>query len=63
MNINVEHVAVNGFFYPLNVAKIATFGEIEFDLPITEYIPDHARRALKLLIEQFDGDVNFDEEI
>lgn len=56
-------IAVDGNLSPHSVSKIATFGELEFDVPSSQYIPNHAERALKLLVEQFDADVNFAEEL
>ncbi len=54
------HIAVDGFLYPSNVAKLSTFGEVEFIPPTSDYIPNHAEIALKLLIEQFDADTIFE---
>jgi hypothetical protein len=53
-------IAVDGYLSPQNVTKLGTFGEIEFEPPEDEYIPNMSERALKLLIEQFDADTIFD---
>ena len=52
-------IAVDGYLSPQNVTKLGTFGEIEFEPPTSNYIPNHSEAALKLLAEQFDSDTIF----
>ena len=56
INLDAFSIAVDGDTVDLDVSLIATFGEMSFEVPDPDYIPNHSERALKLLIEQFDAD-------
>ena len=50
----IKNIAIFGQAYPFNFGLVTSYGYFDAPLPVSNIIPDHVKRALDLLIEQFE---------